>query len=81
MCLPSISPGGECWFITDADSRKGRLPKLGALIGVCAQSERAPYPYVSIQGPVVAMEPALIDEHLRPMARRYLGLVEGDLYD
>jgi len=74
------TPGGELWFITAADSRKGQLLRLGTRVSLCAQSEVAPYQYVSIEGPVVAIAPALVDAHLRPMARRYLGVAQGDRY-
>lgn len=74
------TPGEELWFITDSDSRKGRLLQLGTRVSLCAQTEVAPYQYVSIEGPVVEVTPALVDAHLRPMARRYLGVTQGDQY-
>lgn len=73
-------PAGELWFITDASSRKGRLLQVGTRVALCAQTEVAPYQYVSVEGPVIAIEPALVEAHLRPMARRYLGIAQGDLY-
>jgi PPOX class probable F420-dependent enzyme len=74
------TPGGELWFITEPDSRKGRLLQVGTLVSLCVQTETAPYQYVSVEGDVVAIEPAKVEEHLRPMARRYLGVSQGDLY-
>ena len=74
------TPGGELWFITEPGSRKGRLLQLGTLLSLCVQTETAPYQYVSVEGEVVAIEPAKVEEHLRPMARRYLGISQGDLY-
>ncbi len=73
-------PGGELWFITEADSRKGRLLAVGTRISLCVQTETAPYQYVSVEGEVVAIEPAQVEAHLRPMAQRYLGITQGDLY-
>ena len=73
-------PGGELWFITDRDSRKGQLIKLGARIALCVQNEAPPYQYVCVEGPVVALTPSSVAADLAPMARRYLGAVQGDAY-
>lgn len=73
-------PGGELWFITDRDSRKGRLISLDAHISMCVQNETPPYQYVSVEGPVVSLTPTRVNEDLRPMARRYLGEQQGDAY-
>jgi PPOX class probable F420-dependent enzyme len=72
--------GGELWVITDRTSRKGRLLAEATRISLCAQSEAPPYQYVSVEGPVVAIEPADRERHARPMARRYLGAELGDRY-
>ena len=74
------TPGGDIWFITDRDSRKGKLMQVGTRVGFCVQTEVAPYQYVSIEGPVVSIAPALVDAHLKPMAQRYLGLAQGEQY-
>jgi PPOX class probable F420-dependent enzyme len=73
-------PGGDLWFLTGPTSRKGKLLKKGARISLCAQTESPPYKYVSIEGPVVAIEPADREKHGRPMAHRYLGQKMGDQY-
>ena len=73
-------PGEALWFITDRDSRKGRLLDIGTQISLCVQNEAPPYQYVSVEGPVTALTPSLVDADLRPMARRYLGAVQGDAY-
>lgn len=73
-------PGGELWVITDRDSRKGRLLARAGRVSLCAQSEAPPYQYVSVEGPIVAIEPADRERHARPMARRYLGAELGDRY-
>ena len=73
-------PGGELWFITDRDSRKGKLIAVGTPISLCVQNETPPYQYVSVDGPVVALTPSIVETDLRPMARRYLGTVQGDAY-
>jgi hypothetical protein len=47
---------------------------------LCAQTETPPYKYVSVEGPVVAIEAADLERHRRPLAHRYLGLGVGDRY-
>jgi nitroimidazol reductase NimA-like FMN-containing flavoprotein (pyridoxamine 5'-phosphate oxidase superfamily) len=76
----AYEPGGELWVITDRDSRKGRLLASAGRLSLCAQTETPPYKYVSVEGPIVAIEPADAERHGRPMARRYLGQQLGDRY-
>jgi nitroimidazol reductase NimA-like FMN-containing flavoprotein (pyridoxamine 5'-phosphate oxidase superfamily) len=73
-------PGGALWVLTERSSRKGKLLATGVRISLCAQTETPPYQYVSVEGPVVAIEPADRERHTRPMARRYLGDAVGDRY-
>jgi nitroimidazol reductase NimA-like FMN-containing flavoprotein (pyridoxamine 5'-phosphate oxidase superfamily) len=73
-------PGGDLWVLTDRGSRKGRLLAMGARVSLCAQTEAPPYKYVSIEGPVLAIEPADRERDTRPMAHRYLGRELGDRY-
>jgi nitroimidazol reductase NimA-like FMN-containing flavoprotein (pyridoxamine 5'-phosphate oxidase superfamily) len=76
----AYEPGGEPWVLTERSSRKGRLLETGARISLCVQSEQPPYQYVSVEGPVIAIEAADVERHARPMARRYLGPELGDRY-
>ena len=73
-------PGGEIWFTTARASRKGKLLERGVRFSLCAQAETPPYKYVSVEGPIVAIETADLERHRRPLARRYLGLGPGDRY-
>ncbi|HEU4428981.1 MAG TPA: pyridoxamine 5'-phosphate oxidase family protein [Myxococcota bacterium] len=73
-------PGRELWVITGASSRKGKLLRSGARVSLVAQNEAAPYQYVSVEGPVTAIEPVKDREVLRVLARRYLGKEGGDAY-
>ena len=73
-------PGGELRMITDRDSRKGRLLASSPRVSLCAQSETAPYKYVSVEGPVVGLDPVDRERHSRPLAHRYLGRELGDRY-
>jgi len=73
-------PGGEVWFVTDGESLKGRLIGRARRFSLCVQTEVPPlYAYVSVDGPA-SIEPSDIDNHHRPMARRYLGAELGDWY-
>jgi nitroimidazol reductase NimA-like FMN-containing flavoprotein (pyridoxamine 5'-phosphate oxidase superfamily) len=76
----AYEPGGELWVITDRTSRKGKLLAKGARFSLCAQTEAPPYQYVSVEGPIVAIEPSDKERHSRPMAHRYLGKEFGDQY-
>jgi nitroimidazol reductase NimA-like FMN-containing flavoprotein (pyridoxamine 5'-phosphate oxidase superfamily) len=81
LCVPvwyDYRPGGELWFITGPESRKGRLLREGLRISLCAQTETPPYRYVSVEGPIVALDAAR--EELLPMAVRYLGEEMGRAY-
>ena len=39
-----------------------------------------PYKYVSVEGPIIAIETADLKRDLRPLAHRYLGVEGGDAY-
>jgi len=71
-------PGGDLWFITGPESRKGRLLRRGLRISLCAQTEAPPYKYVSVEGPIVSLDPGR--DELLPMAVRYLGEQRGAAY-
>ena len=45
-----------------------------------ATTETPPYKYVSVEGPIVAIEAADLERHRRPLAHHYLGLGVGDRY-
>jgi len=71
-------PGGEVWVITDADSIKGKLLTKASRISLCAQTETAPYQYVSVEGPFTTRPST--QEELLAMAVRYLGEEQGQAY-
>lgn len=74
-------PGGDLWVLTPVTSLKGRLLDRARRFSLCAQTEEPPlYSYVSVEGPVVSVEPADTEAHSRPMAHRYFGAELGDLY-
>ena len=67
------------WLVTDRASRKGKLLQKVKRCSLCVQDEQPPYRYVSVEGPI-ALGDADRDRHLRPLARRYLGVEGGDRY-
>lgn len=73
------TPGGDLWFITGKSSRKGALLEMGSRLSMAAQTEEAPYRYVSVEGPITSIEPATT-ETLLAMAVRYLGEEQGAAY-
>ena len=73
-------PGGEIWVLTGPDSQKGRLLTEGLRVTLVAQTEQAPYAYVSVEGTVTDIRRADPEADSRPMARRYLGERTGDAY-
>ena len=73
-------PGGEVWFVTERDSRKGKLLLLVDRISLCVQTESPPYKYVSVEGPIAGIERADLERHRRVLAHRYLGKQLGDGY-
>lgn len=76
----SYEPGGELRVVTARTSRKAQLLQGAGRFSLCAQTETPPYKYVSVEGPVVAIEPADLERDRRPLARRYLGAERGDRY-
>ena len=66
-------PGGNLWFETQPESRKGKLLRMGTRISLCVQDESQPYAYVSVEGPIVEIADDDRELHEIPMAIRYLG--------
>jgi nitroimidazol reductase NimA-like FMN-containing flavoprotein (pyridoxamine 5'-phosphate oxidase superfamily) len=73
-------PGGELRVVTGKASRKGRLLDRAGRFSLCVQTEIPPYRYVSVEGPIIAIEAADVERDVRPLARRYLGREGGDAY-
>ena len=72
--------GGEIAIWTGKDSRKARLLEMAGRFSFCVQEEKPPYKYVSVEGPLTAVEPATIEGLVRPLATRYLGPEEAEAY-
>jgi nitroimidazol reductase NimA-like FMN-containing flavoprotein (pyridoxamine 5'-phosphate oxidase superfamily) len=77
----SYEPGGEVRVITGRTTRKGQLLERAGRFSLCVQTETAPYyKYVSVEGPIVAVEEPDLERDRRPLARRYFGTELGDRY-
>jgi PPOX class probable F420-dependent enzyme len=76
----AYEPGGEVVVITGRDSRKGRLLASSPRISLCAQTEKPPYRYVSVEGPVTYVGPTDREKLGRMLAHRYLGPELGERY-
>ena len=74
----TYQPGGTVNLSTGRDTMKARAIAAAGRLSLCAQDERPPYKYVSVEGPAV-MEEATDAERLE-LARRYLGIEGGDAY-
>ena len=72
-------PGGLLSFVTGGSSRKTRVLRESGRCSFCVQTEGLPYRYVSVEGPVVTIEP-VEEEERRLIAHRYLGARAGDRY-
>ena len=73
-------PGGLVSFTTAGTSRKAERLRAAGRCSLCAQTETAPYRYVTVEGPVVAIDDPTDPAERRAMAHRYLGDELGDLY-
>jgi nitroimidazol reductase NimA-like FMN-containing flavoprotein (pyridoxamine 5'-phosphate oxidase superfamily) len=76
----AYEPGGELRLVTGRSTRKARLLAECRRFSLCVQTETLPYKYVSVEGPIVAIEDAQVERDRRPLARRYLGTETGDRY-
>jgi len=75
----AYEPGGEVRFLTGGASRKATLLRATGRASLCAQTEQAPYQYVTVEGPVT-IEDAIDADERRAIAHRYLGQEFGDAY-
>ena len=76
----AYEPGGEVRIWTGGNTRKAKLLREAGRFSLCVQQDTPPYKYVSVEGPIVAIEPPDLDRDLRPLTYRYLGQEEGDRF-
>ncbi|HEY0736110.1 MAG TPA: pyridoxamine 5'-phosphate oxidase family protein [Herpetosiphonaceae bacterium] len=74
------TPGGELYVWMEKTSRKARLLQEASRFSLCVQTEQPPYQYVSVEGPITAIERVDLERDARPIAHRYLGSEAGDAY-
>jgi PPOX class probable F420-dependent enzyme len=71
-------PGGLVSVSTGRSTRKARAVAAAGRLSLCAQDERPPYKYVSVEGPAVIADIDLAER--LALARRYLGPEGGDTF-
>lgn len=76
----SYEPGGDVQVLMQADSRKMTSIDAAGRFSLCAQTETAPYKYVTAEGPVSSVKPYDRNTDLLAMATRYLGEEGGRAY-
>ena len=74
----TYQPGGTVNVSTGRSTRKARAIEAAGRFSLCAQDERPPYKYVTVEGPAV-IEESNAPERLE-LARRYLGTEGGDAF-
>lgn len=76
VCVPIwyvYDPGDGLHFITGQASRKAQLIKEGGRVTLCTHNDDPPYRYVTVEGPVTAVERTVSAKDRATMAYRYLG--------
>lgn len=76
----TYEPGGLVSVITGRASQKAQRIDAARRFSLCAQTETAPYKYVSVEGPVAAIDDPVDPAERREVAYRYLGAEFGDGY-
>ena len=74
----TYQPGGTVNLSTGRGTRKAVAIAAAGRFSLCAQDERPPYKYVTVEGPAVMAEAT--DAERLELARRYLGIEGGDAY-
>jgi PPOX class probable F420-dependent enzyme len=72
-------PGGDVWLLTGRGTRKAAAFGQAGRASLCAQTENAPYQYVTVEGPV-SIEDSFDPDRRRELAEKYLGQEFGALY-
>ncbi|MEV0535687.1 pyridoxamine 5'-phosphate oxidase family protein [Kitasatospora sp. NPDC050463] len=68
----SYRPGGVLTVLTGRDSAKAHRIRAARRFALCAQQEEPPCRYVSVEGPVVAIEDEIDPAERAAMAHRYM---------
>ncbi|MFD7238328.1 pyridoxamine 5'-phosphate oxidase family protein [Streptomyces syringium] len=73
-------PGGDVIVQMGRETIKARLLRAAGRFSLCAQDESRPYRYVSVEGPVTAIEDPVDPAVREALTRRYLDPEEADAY-
>lgn len=73
------TPGADLWVLTGPESEKMRRIRAAGRFSLLVQQVRPTVRYVSVEGPVTAVEPLPEDRH-REMVARYLPPEQVDGY-
>ncbi|MFE6923454.1 pyridoxamine 5'-phosphate oxidase family protein [Nocardia sp. NPDC057663] len=73
-------PGGEIVVETGRETIKAQLLRAARRFSLCVQDERRPYRYVSVEGPVTAVEDPIDPAVRATLAERYLDPDEARAY-
>lgn len=73
-------PGELVAILIGPDSLKAKLLAASGRFSLCVQTEKLPYKYVMVEGPIVETRQCDVEADARVMARRYLGKEMGDQY-
>lgn len=73
-------PGGHVVVLTARTSVKAKFIAEAGRFSICVQDETTPYRYVSVEGPVVAIDDPLKPVVREAMAHRYLDAVTAPAY-
>lgn len=73
-------PGGEVVVGTNRENIKSRLLRTAGRFSLCVQDEARPYRYVSVEGPVTAIEDPIAPAVREALAHRYLDPEEARAY-
>jgi PPOX class probable F420-dependent enzyme len=76
----AYEPGGMISVVTGGQSMKAQRLRAAGRFSLCVQTEAHPYRYVSVEGPITALDETVSAEERRALAQRYLGAEGGDLY-
>lgn len=73
-------PGGEIVVETGRETIKAQLLRAAGRFSLCVQDERRPYRFVSVEGPVTAIEDPVDPAVREALAHRYLDPQEARDY-
>lgn len=73
-------PGGEIVVETGRETIKAQLLRAAGRFSLCVQDERRPYRYVSVEGPVTAVDDPIDPAVRATLAVRYLDPDEAGAY-